>query len=79
MQIFLATHDYFLPKYIEVLSSKEDEVLATEKDKVAFHALYKTDKGVKCETDGKFTLLSKNAIIKEMIQLYEAETNKGWE
>jgi len=68
-QIFIATHDYFLPKYIEVLSSKED--------KVAYHALYKTDNGVQCETDSKFSFLDNNAIIDERINLYEAEIEKG--
>ena len=71
VQIFLATHDYFLPKYIEVSS--------TDADKVAFHSLYKTDNGVKCETDTKFSLLDENAIIQERINLYEAEIDKRWE
>ena len=70
VQVFLATHDFFLPKYIEVLSE--------EKDKVAFHALYKTDDdGVQCETDEKFTFLDHNAIIDERINLYEKEIEKG--
>jgi len=68
VQIFLATHDYFLPKYIEVQSS--------DADKVAFHALYTTDHGVKCETDTKFAFLDENAIIDEKIKLYEAEIDK---
>ena len=71
VQIFLATHDYFLPKYIEVL--------AKEADKIAFHSLYKTDNGVKCEMDTKFSLLDENAIITEMVDLYEEEIDKGWE
>lgn len=68
VQIFLATHDYFFAKYVEVLSN--------ENDKVAFHGLYKTENGVKCETADKFSLLSHNAIINEKIKLYEEETSK---
>jgi len=66
VQIFLATHDYFLPKYIEVLAKENDEV--------AFHSLYTTEsEGVKCETQSKFSFLEHNAIIDEKIRLYETE------
>jgi len=68
VQIFLATHDYFLPEYIEVLAS--------EKDKVAFHSLFKTENGVQCLTRDKFTMLSNNAIIDEKIRLYRKATEK---
>ena len=71
VQIFLATHDGLLAEYIEHLMS--------ENDQVAFHALYKTDNGVQCETDEKFTLLSKNAIIAEKISLYKKIVEKGLE
>ena len=71
VQIFLATHDYFLPKYLEVL--------AAEQDKVAFHALYKTENGVKCESDSKFSYLDENAIIEERIKLYRKEIEVGFE
>ncbi|MCL2169904.1 MAG: AAA family ATPase [Defluviitaleaceae bacterium] len=71
VQIFIATHDYFLPKYFEVLSNKTDTI--------AFHALYKTEEnGVKCETEDKFSLLSHNHIKSEIVHLYEAEIEKGW-
>jgi len=68
VQIFIATHDYFLPKYIEVL--------AKETDIVAFHSLYKTDSGVKCETSDRFTMLENNDIINELISLYEKSSAK---
>jgi len=71
VQIFLASQDYFLPKYIEVLMN--------EKDNVAFHSLYKTDNGTKCETDVKFSFLEKNLIIDERIKLYRKEIEKGVE
>jgi len=68
VQIFMATHDYFLPKYVEVL--------AKESDDVAFHSLYMTDDGVKCETSDKFTTLRNNDILEEKVKLYEAEVEK---
>ena len=71
VQIFLATHDGLLAEYLEHLKS--------EKDSVAFHALYKTDNGVQCETETKFTLLEKNAIIDEKISLYKKIVEKGLE
>ena len=71
VQIFLATHDDLLAEYLEYLT--------TEEDKVAYHALYHTDKGAQCETDKKFTLLEKNAIIDEKINLYRKEIAKGLE
>jgi len=73
VQIFLATHDYFLPEYIEALKE--------ESDKVAFHSLYHTDNGVKCETKSAFSMLTHNTIIDEKIRLYREATEKvlGWE
>ena len=68
VQIFIATHDYFLAKYIEVLSNPNDAV--------AFHSLHKTGEGVKCESDIKFSTLINNEIIAEKIRLYEAEIEK---
>ena len=69
VQVFIATHDYFLPKYFEVLSKKFDSL--------SFHSLYKTnDNGVKCETSDKFSTLTNNDIINEKILLYEAEIEK---
>lgn len=72
VQIFIATHDYVFSKYIEVLTTKTDDV--------AFHAFYKTEKsGVKSETEKKFSLLEHNAIREENINLYDAEIKKEFE
>jgi hypothetical protein len=71
VQIFISTHDYFLPKYIEVLMQ--------ETDSIAFHSLYKTEKGVQCETSSKFSMLDRNDIIEEKIRLYESEIAKVME
>jgi len=68
IQIFIATHDYYFPQYVEVL--------ANESDLVKFHSLYKTENGVKCETSDKFSTITPNDIMNESIQLYEAEIEK---
>jgi len=69
VQIFIATHDYFLPQYSDVLS--------VQSDGVKFHSLYKTEEnGVKCETSDKFSTLTPNNIIDEKIKLYDAEIEK---
>lgn len=71
VQIFLASHNYNFAKYIEVLMKDSDDV--------AFHSLYKTDKGVKCETESKFSLLTNNALREDNINLYDAEMKKEFE
>jgi len=68
VQVFIASHDYFLPQY--------SDVLATKSDNVAFHSLYKTDNGVMCETRDKFSLIANNSIIDEKIRLYDKEVDK---
>ena len=55
VQVFAATHDYIFAKYFEVRRSKTDSVV--------FHSLYKTDNGVKCETNDDFRELKNNSII----------------
>ncbi|MFI3327379.1 MAG: AAA family ATPase [Clostridia bacterium] len=71
VQIFIATHNYNFAKYIEVLSKDSDDV--------RYHSLYKTDDGVKCEIEEKFTLLSNNALREDNINLYDAEMKKEFE
>lgn len=68
VQIFIATHDYILAKYMEVKMNDEDDVL--------FHALYQTSNGVQKETQKKFISLENNSIIKETIRLYKEEVKK---
>jgi len=69
VQIFVATHDYLLSKYLEVLSSK--------KDKILYHALYHTTTdGVHCETSEKFEHIINNNLLNAMIKLYDDEVEK---
>lgn len=53
VQIFIATHSYNLAKYFEVKKN----------DNVMFHNLYKTENGVKAQSDKYFGELENNAII----------------
>jgi len=73
VQVFIATHDYFLPKYVEVL--------AKESDSVAFHSLHKPEEGggVKCESRERFSDLDNNSIVEEIVRLYEREIEKVME
>lgn len=53
IHIFIATHSYNLAKYFEVKKS----------DNVIFHNLYKTENGVKAQSDKYFGELENNAIV----------------
>lgn len=56
VQIIIATHSYNLAKYFEVKRKENDSVL--------FHSLYKTENGVKVQSDKYFGELDNNSIIK---------------
>lgn len=56
VQIIIATHSYNLAKYFEVKRKENDSVL--------FHSLYKTEKGVKVQSNEYFGELDNNSIIK---------------
>lgn len=55
VQVFIATHSYNLAKYFEIKR--------TEKDKVLYHNLYKTNNGVKSQSSGYFGDIKNNPII----------------
>ena len=55
VQIFLATHSYNFVKYFEIKRNLNDRVL--------FHSLYKTEQGVKCQSEENFGDLKNNSII----------------
>ena len=71
VQLLISTHDYLFAKYVEVKMQ--------ESDNVAFHSLYPTDNGVKCETASKFDYLDNNSITNENVKLYEEEIKKVME
>ena len=68
VQIFIATHDYFFAKYMDVKKRKNSDI--------RFHALYKDkDDGdqIYHETATDFVLLENNLIIAEQFNLYQKE------
>lgn len=67
VQVFVATHDYFLAKYIDIRRKEED--------KVTYYSFYSSDenKAVKCETATEFSLLEHNAILDTFRSLYREE------
>lgn len=71
VQIFLATHDYNLAKYFEVLRNSNDEVV--------YYSLYKTDNGVKCKSAQVYREIYNNAIEEANERLYNAILDKASE
>ena len=63
VQIFLATHSYNFAKYFEVKRNAND--------KVVFHSLYKTEQGVKCQSEDYFGELKNNSIIEADTKLLD--------
>jgi len=73
VQIFVATHDYFLAKYLGIKSDENDQIL--------FHSLYKpaedSEGGVLAESKEGFIDLEHNAISDTFIKLYKDEIEKA--
>lgn len=63
VQIFLATHSYNFAKYFEIKRNSNDKVL--------FHSLYKTEQGVKCQSEENFGNLKNNSIIEADAKLLD--------
>jgi len=63
VQVFIATHDYILAKYIEIRAKKED--------KVAFYSFYQNDDAVACERNAKFSKLTHNTITEAFDKLLD--------
>lgn len=70
VQIFVATHDYFLAKYLDIFSKQRNET-----EKVTYYSLYRLSEkeSVLCETAEEFTLLKNNPIIQTYLQVYRDE------
>ena len=71
VQVFVATHDYILTKYLDLKIK--------QRNAIKFHSLYMTDKGVKCESSETLTNLEHNAIRDTFIQLYKDEVERAME
>jgi predicted ATP-dependent endonuclease of OLD family len=74
VQIFLATHNYFFAKYLEVRKRQDDDIL--------FHGFHKPggEKGrIQYCSDISFDLLEHNSILAQSIELYKEEVKKVME
>lgn len=68
VQIFVATHDYFLAKYIEVNRVTEDEIY--------YYSFFKQGNAVDVEQEKSFEHLSHNTILETFVSLYKEEIEK---
>jgi predicted ATP-dependent endonuclease of OLD family len=69
VQIFVATHDYFVAKYLGVRR--------TEGDNIRYHSLYQDKKSVLCESADSFEELRNNRIMDTFIALYKEEIDRA--
>ena len=73
-QIILATHDYVLLKWLDLLMDKGKE------DQLRFHALYRNaeTKEIEVESTDDYCQINENAILKTFSQLYDEDINKSF-
>jgi len=72
-QIILATHDYILLKWFDLLLDKKGK-----SDHVKFHTLFRDGSGkIDCESSDSYKQLSKNAIALTYSELYDAEIERA--
>ena len=63
VQIFIATHDYNLMKYVSILKQQDDQV--------AFFSLFKSESAVTYENAASYDLLRNNAIVDANTKMYK--------
>lgn len=71
VQIFVATHSYNFAKYFEIKRKENDAVL--------FHSLYKTENGVKSQSNEYFGELDNNSIIEADSKLLDEVIEESFE
>ena len=70
VQIYIATHDYFLTKYLDVKRDKGD--------RIRYHSLCMDGKKIVYEQAERFTLLEHNPIMETFTELYKKEVEVSW-
>lgn len=70
-QIILATHDYVLLKWFDLLTNKGSD------DHVRFHSLYRDNGDIKVESADSFSLVNRNAISDTFAELYDEDVNRA--
>lgn len=68
VQIFIATHDYFFAKYLELYGNSTSQIM--------FHSLYRRDEAIACESNASFSLLENNVIMERFLELYNDEIDQ---
>lgn len=70
-QIIIATHDYVLLKWFDILVDEK------KGDEIKFHSLYNDSGDIKVDSQDAFAKLSKNLITDTFVELYEADIEKA--
>ena len=71
VQVFFATHDYVILKELDLQMTEEDEV--------AFHSLYRDEKGeIACRTTNHYLDIRPNAIDEAFTDLYDREIMRSF-
>jgi predicted ATPase len=73
VQVFVASHDYFLAKYLEVRRRESDQLM--------YHSLYRNGEtgNVELEQNSSFKDLKNNTILETFSDLYHEELRKAIE
>ena len=70
VQIFIATHNYFILKELDLQKNKDSQIL--------FHALYRTvDSEISCNSTSDYLQISPNAIDSTFSDMYDRELQKS--
>lgn len=74
-QVFLATHEYVLLKWFDLLANKKEKV----GDSIKYHLLSKDPETgeVTCESSDDYSLISQSAISDAYAELYDAEIERS--
>ena len=70
-QIIIATHDYVLLKWFDLLVDEG------KGDEIKFHSFYNDSGDIKVDSQDSFLKLSKNLITDTFVELYEADIEKA--
>lgn len=70
VQVFLATHDYVILKELDLRKKRDDQI--------AFHSLYREDRGeIGCHTAANYLDIHPNAIAEAFADLYDREVKRS--
>lgn len=74
-QVFLATHEYVLLKWFDLLANKQDKL----GDNIKYHLLSKDPETgeITCESSDDYSLISQSEISKTYAELYDAEIERS--